>query len=120
RKQHCHDNAHSHFKQHVLNKSIIYLSTIVTSEYLIKHSAQEIDFPNMRVQNYDYVSSLKTAEIAKKVFELKKSGVVLDGSRTIIKNDVMILSHAEHLKVDFFLSGDNRLEKLHKTLKDEG
>lgn len=110
-----HKNANDYFEVFLVNQVELYTSTIVIAEYCVKGSIEDLPLENIKLMSFDYKSSIETGKIAKFIFQNKKT---LDlNQRNIIPNDTKLISQANVLNVDCFVSNDTGCEKIHSLLK---
>ena len=112
-----HKNANDYFEIFLRNAIDLYTSTICIAEYCVKGKVTDLPLRYIKVMSFDLKDAVKTGETARILFENKKT---LDISeRNIIPNDTKILTQAENLGVNCFVTADIRLKSIFKFLSSE-
>lgn len=110
-----HKNANDYFEAFLVNQVELHTSTIVIAEYCVMGDIDDLPIENIKVHSFDFRTSLETGKIAKFIF--KNKGSLNLGSRLIIPNDTKIITQANILNVDCFISNDTELRKIFNLLK---
>jgi predicted nucleic acid-binding protein len=111
-KDEFHKNAKDYFEKSLGDKSVLQISPIVWSEFLIRQ--KETDLPIM--ENFQYLTfTIKDAKLAGEITNLDN---MKRGDRTSIKDDYKILAQALGHS-DAIITGDNQLINLATQLKRE-
>ncbi|MEK7432066.1 MAG: type II toxin-antitoxin system VapC family toxin [Cyanobacteriota bacterium] len=110
-----HKNANDYFEAFLLNQIELYTSTIVIAEYCVKGEVTELPLKYLKIMSFDYPSAITTGKIAKFIFD-NKANLNL-ATRKIIPNDTKLLSQAENLNIDCFISNDNDCHRMHNLLR---
>ncbi len=115
-----HGSAVSYYDYLLEKGYIIRVSTIVIAEYCVKGEYNDLPTANILPSPFNPMHAVKAGAFGKILYEAKTQWVQEKGERTLLKNDVKIMAHAEADKADWYITFDTDSKKLYDTLKQRG
>lgn len=117
-----HENARTYWQRFKEKNCLLFLSTIVASEFgagglgLIKN----LPYRYLTVLPFNLNHAERAAVLALIAFENKRKGAVGLENRVVIPNDTKILAQAEEINADLFIARDNNCEAIFRLMKGHG
>lgn len=96
-----HKVAGQYYKYLIEQKSAIYLSAIVASEFAIKQAITDLPLKNFRILPFNITHSVESARLSN-LLGPKDTG----DNRSVVREDVKIMAQASHENIDFILTED--------------
>ncbi|MDX8129002.1 PIN domain-containing protein [Methylomonas sp. OY6] len=96
-----HKTAGQYYKFLVEQRSAIYLSAIVASEFAIKQPITDLPLKNFRILPFNITHSIESARLSN-LLGPKDAG----DNRAVVREDVKIMAQASHENIQFILTED--------------
>lgn len=115
-----HENVVNYFKYFLDRGVIMYLSTIVISEYAVADDPINLlSLNSFRIVEFDYMDAKISGELYKTLKDVKNVRESVE--RKVIINDIKIFSQVHNRKIDAFISKDIvAFKKMYTPLKEKG
>jgi predicted nucleic acid-binding protein len=114
-----HDSAKRYLRWFLDQKYILWLSTIVISEYCHRGTVDELPLRNLKVLPFDARHAVRSAELNFKPYR-QADGTGIE-ARDTAKDDFKILAQAAVVSANFLMTDDeNSLYKYAERLRNEG
>jgi hypothetical protein len=114
-KSSLHNNAWDYFSHFVENAIVMYLSTIVISEYSVKDSPENLPIESFRILTFDYQDSVNAGNFMRQIYEKvpKEGNYSNPFQRTVVKNDVNLLAQAYTKSISGIIAIDSGIKSVY-------
>ena len=101
-----HQNAKDYFKYFLEQKVEIYLSSIVTAEYSVKHDANNLPLEFVKIVPFDFFDGKTAGEFQSILINNKEQ--VANIERNVIKDDCKLLAQIFNRKIVAYITKDKK------------
>lgn len=110
----------NYFYHFVENSIKLSISTISIAEFCVFSKFENLPLKFLNIINFQQNHSIRSAEFAKIIFDLKKSQNLIIEPRVIIPNDTKLFAQADiEENIKYFVTSDKRSKVIYKLLESQ-
>lgn len=113
------EKADNYYKYFLEQKFDLFISTISIAEYCVGGAVDQLPLKNLLVLPFNINHAQRAGELARVLYEARKTGQLSVNERPIIINDAKLFAQTDsELNISYFVTSDSRSMSLFQTLKN--